>query len=98
MGFENIAQDVDSTHGNSSSFELLVDLDPEYMFILDRDTAINSEGAKTAVEVMDNELVQQTQAYKNDNIVYLTPDVWYLAEGGITATDTMLRDIENAVL
>lgn len=98
MGFENIAKDVDSTHGNSSSFELLVDLDPEYMFILDRDTAINSEGAKTAVEVMDNELVQQTQAYKNDNIVYLTPDVWYLAEGGITATDTMLRDIENAVL
>jgi iron complex transport system substrate-binding protein len=33
-------------------------------------------------------------AYKNGHIVYLTPDVWYLAEGGITATDVMLRDLE----
>jgi iron complex transport system substrate-binding protein len=42
--------------------------------------------------------VKQTDAYKNGHIVYLTPDVWYLAEGGITATDTMLKDLESGIL
>lgn len=96
-GFTNIANDVDSTHGNESSFELLVEKNPDYIFVLDRDSAINAEGAKLAQDVMNNELVQQTEAYKNDQIVYLTPTVWYLAEGGITATDTMLSDLEAGV-
>lgn len=97
-GFENIANDVDSTHGNESSFELLVEKNPDYIFVLDRDSAINAEGAKLAQDVMNNELVQQTDAYKNDTIVYLTPTVWYLAEGGISAMDTMLKDLETGVL
>lgn len=98
VGFDNIAADVDSTHGDAASFELLLEKNPDYMFILDRDTAINSEGAKVAKEVMENEIVQKTSAYQNDNIVYLTPDVWYLSEGGITATDRMLADLEGAIL
>ena len=90
-GFTNLAVDVDSTHGNESSFELLVQLDPDYIFVLDRDMAIQTEGAKLAQEIMENELVQKTKAYQNGNIVYLTPSVWYLAEGGITAMDIMIR-------
>jgi iron complex transport system substrate-binding protein len=93
-GFENLAADVNSTHGNSASFELLLEKNPDYIFILDRDTAINAKGAKTAKEVMENEIVMKTSAYQNGTIVYLTPDVWYLAEGGITATDVMIRDLE----
>lgn len=98
IGFENLAGDTDSTHGNESSFELLVKLDPEYLFVLDRDSAIQTEGAKLAREIMENELVQKTKAYQNGNIVYLTPSVWYLAEGGLTATDQMLKDLEGALL
>ena len=95
IGFTNIAsEDVTSTHGNESSFELLVDLNPEYMFILDRD-----EGAKLAEEIMNNELVAKTDAYKNDNIIYLAhPSIWYTAEGGITALDYMLSDLESELL
>lgn len=95
-GFENIAKDVNSTHGDTSSFELVLEKNPEYLFVLDRDTAINAEGAKIAKEVLENEIIQKTDAYKNNNIIYLTPDVWYLAEGGITATDIMIKDIESA--
>lgn len=97
-GFENLAVEVDSTHGDSASFELLLDKNPDYMFILDRDTAINAEGAKVAKEVMENEIVQKTDAYQNGRIIYLTPDVWYLSEGGITATDTMFKDLEAGIL
>ena len=98
IGFENIANDVDETHGNSASFELLVELDADYIFILDRDTAISADGAVAAEQLMDNELVHKTSAYKNDNIVYLTPSVWYLSEGGITSMDIMLKDIEEGIL
>lgn len=98
VGFENAASDVNATHGDTASFELLLDKDPDYIFVLDRDTAINSEGAKVAKEVMDNEIVHKTGAYQNDQIVYLTPDVWYLSEGGIQATDTMLQDLESGIL
>jgi len=98
VGFTNLANDVDSTHGNEASFELLVSLDPDYIFILDRDAAINAEGAQLAQEVMDNELVHQTSAYQNGNIIYLNPTVWYIAEGGITATDVILSDLEAGIL
>lgn len=98
VGFENAANDVNATHGDTASFELLLDKNPDYIFVLDRDTAINSEGAKVAKEVMDNEIVHKTNAYQGDQIVYLTPDVWYLSEGGIQATDTMLKDLESGIL
>ena len=98
IGFENLADNVDSTHGNESSFELLVSLNPDYIFVLDRDSAINTEGAQLAQEVMDNELVAKTKAAQEGHIVYLTPSVWYLAEGGITAMDVMLSDLEAGVL
>jgi iron complex transport system substrate-binding protein len=84
-------------HGDAASFELLVEQNPDYIFVLDRDAAIGTAGSKVAREVMENELVQKTDAYKNNRIVYLTPDVWYLAEGGITATDMMLRDLEEGL-
>lgn len=98
LGMENMTADVESTHGNASSFELILDKNPDYLFVLDRDAAINVEGAQTAKEIVENEIVMKADAYLNDNLIYLTPDVWYLATGGITATDIMLKDIEDGVL
>jgi iron complex transport system substrate-binding protein len=97
IGFKNLAPEVEATHGDSASFELLVQLNPEYIFVIDRDSAIAAEGADTAEKVMDNELVAKTQAAKDNHIVYLTPSVWYLATGGISATDTMLKDLEKGL-
>ena len=52
---------------------------------MDRDAAIGTDGAKTCSEIMENELVKGTDAYKNGHIVYLKhPAVWYTAEGGTT--------------
>ncbi len=103
IGFQNIGveseEEKTSSHGNEASFELLTELNPDYMFVMDRDAAIGTEGAKLAQEIVENELVQKTTAYQNGNIVYLAhPGVWYTVEGGITALDVMLEDIENALL
>ena len=102
IGFENIGIDSNidtSTHGNEASFEFIVEKNPQYLFIMDRDAAIQSEGAKLAQEIVENELVMGTDVYKNGNIIYLAhPAVWYTAEGGITALDLMLQDLETELL
>lgn len=102
VGFENIGVDAEidtSTHGNEASFEFIVEKAPDYIFVMDRDAAIGTDGAQLAQEIMENELVMGTDAYKNGNIVYLEhPAVWYTAEGGINALDLMLSDLESALL
>ena len=102
IGFDNIGVDADidtSTHGNEASFEFIVDKNPDYIFVLDRDAAIGTDGAQLAQEIMENELVMGTDAYQNGSIVYLAhPAVWYTAEGGITALDIMLQDLESELL
>ena len=100
IGFENLGNaDTTSTHGNETSFEYIVEKNPDYIFVMDRDAAIATEGAQLAQEIMENELVMGTDAYKNGNIVYLEhPAVWYTAEGGVTTLDIMLADLESALI
>ena len=101
-GFENIGVDAaadTSTHGNEASFEFIVKTNPDYVFVLDRDAAIGTDGAKLARDIVENELVMGTDAYKNGHIIYLVhPAAWYTAEGGITALDRMLADLEDGLL
>ena len=99
VGFENLtAAESTSTHGNEASFETVVEKNPDYIFVMDRDSAIGADGAQTAKEIVENELVMGTDAYKNGRIIYLEhPAVWYTAEGGITALNIMLSYLENAL-
>lgn len=102
IGFENVGVDASidtSTHGNEASFEFIVEKNPEYIFVMDRDAAIATEGAQLAQEIVENELVMGTDAYQNGHIVYLAhPAVWYTAEGGVTALNLMLEDLESTLL
>lgn len=102
VGFENIGVDANidtATHGNEASFEFVVDKDPDYLFVMDRDAAIQTEGAQLAQDIVENELIKGTHAYQEGHIVYLAhPAVWYTAEGGVTALDIMLSDLEDSLL
>lgn len=99
IGFNNLgATGNTSTHGNEASFETVVAKNPEYIFVMDRDKAIGKAGAASAKEIVENDLVKSTLAYKNNHIVYLeNPNVWYTAEGGIQALDMMLKDLEKGL-
>lgn len=102
VGFENIGVDANidtATHGNEASFEFVVDKDPDYLFVMDRDAAIQTEGAQLAQDIVENELIKGIHAYQEGHIVYLAhPAVWYTAEGGVTALDIMLSDLEDSLL
>ena len=99
-GFTNLAADqVSSTHGNEVSFETIVADNPDWIFVMNRDAAIGSDGADQAKEVVENDLTKNTKAYADGHIVYLEhPAVWYTAEGGIEALDVMIADLEGPVL
>lgn len=102
IGFENVGVDADtdtSAHGNEASFEFVLSKNPDYIFAMDRDAAIGTEGAQLAEEVLDNELINKTDAAQNGNVIVLEhSNVWYTAEGGVTALGVMLSDLENALL
>lgn len=96
---ESIEDSTTPTHGNEVSFEAVVSLNPEYIFVMDRDSAIGTSGAQLAGEIMENELIMKTDAYQNGNLIILeNPGIWYLAEGGITSLGIMLEDLETVLL
>lgn len=84
-----------STHGQKISFEYIVEKDPDYLFVMDR--AAVAGGDVSAKHVMDNDLIKSTNAYKNDNIIYLDAHIWYVSSGGITGTTKMIDEIQSSL-
>lgn len=84
-----------STHGQSITFEYIMEKNPDVLFVIDRNVAVGGEaGAKKTIE---NELVKKTTAYKDGKIVYLNPDTWYLSGGGLQSVKMMAEEIKASL-
>ncbi|MDA8352639.1 MAG: siderophore ABC transporter substrate-binding protein [Firmicutes bacterium] len=95
-GFKPVDKNIKaSTHGQSVSFEYIVDKDPDYLFVIDRGAVVGSESS--AKKVVENDLVKNTKAYKEDNVVYLDPNYWYLSGGGLVSTMEMAKEVEESL-
>lgn len=91
---ENVSE---ATHGEPISFEFLLQHDPTWLFVIDRDAAIGTEDAQPAAQVLDNELMRETTAWQQGNIVYLSAFNWYIITGsGLTSANEMLDEIAAA--
>lgn len=86
-----------STHGMSVTFEYIAETNPDYLFVIDRDQVVEDGEVKKASEHYNNELVNRTNAAKNDKIIYLDPAVWYLAGGGLTSVAQMADEVEAGI-
>jgi iron complex transport system substrate-binding protein len=86
-----------ATHGMSVSFEYIAEKNPDYLFVIDRDQVVSGEGGQPAEQVLDNDLVKGTKAYKDKNIVYLDPNYWYLSGGGLVSLSEMVKEVEAAL-
>src|SRR5699024_2756769 len=84
-----------STHGMNVSFEYVVDQNPDMLYVIDRSAAIG-EG-NSAQMIVENQLVERTDAYKNDRIFYLHPDYWYLSGGGLQSVTSMVEEIADSL-
>ena len=80
-------------HGQSVSFEYLVTVNPDLIFVIDRAATVG--GSVSARQVMDNPLVRMLKAHKSDSIYYLNSQVWYTASGGLAGTKIMVEDLKT---
>lgn len=96
LGFKNADETIeDSTHGQSVTFEYLSEINPEYLIILDRGSAIGK--TSTAKTIMENDIVKSTDAYKNGKMIYLDSYTWYINDGGLNSLNKMAEDISKNI-
>ncbi|MEK3889789.1 siderophore ABC transporter substrate-binding protein [Bacillus sp. FSL K6-3431] len=96
FGFEPADSSIEvSTHGQSVSFEYILEKNPGYLFVIDRGAAVDGESA--AKDIIENDLVKGTDAYKDGKIIYLDPDFWYLSGGGLESVSQMVKEVEAAI-
>lgn len=96
FGFEAADEKIEvSTHGQSITMEYVMETNPDVLFVIDRNTAVGGEAG--AEKVIENELVKKTTAFKENKIIYLNPDTWYLSGGGLKSVKIMAEEIEASL-
>ena len=95
FGFAQADENIEaSTHGPNVSYEYVLKNNPDLIFVIDRTKAIGGDTSQNSL--VENELVQQTTAGSNDQVVSLDPQVWYLAGSGIESLKLMIEDVNQA--
>lgn len=96
LGVREAAKGLDThLHGTRASSEFIKETNPDILFVVDRSAAIGEQALD--VEVVENELIQRTNAYQNGKIIYLNSEAWYLSgTGGIESINMMIDEIWQA--
>lgn len=98
IGFRPVEDDIDDRFhgGDIVSFEYILEKDPDWLFIIDRDAGVGNAG-NSAEATLDNELVARTQAVRNGHVVYLDPQAAYVVSAGYTSVSKLLDEVREAV-
>lgn len=96
FGFKAADEKIEaSTHGQSITFEYILEKNPGILFVIDRTAAVGGEvGAK---ETIENELVKKTDAFKSGKVIYLDGTNWYLSGGGLQSLKSMIEEVRSAL-
>ncbi|MEM7098062.1 MAG: siderophore ABC transporter substrate-binding protein [Pseudomonadota bacterium] len=81
-----------ATHGEAVSFEFIRESDPDILIVIDRLSAIGQDG-DSAFTTLDNVLVKQTKAWRDNKVVFIPSGPIYIAGGGIQAMNKILDQI-----
>lgn len=82
-----------SPHGDTVTNEFILTANPDWIIAFDRGAA-TGEGS-TAEETLNNELVAQTAAAQQDNIVFLPASELYIVINGLTAIENVLASVND---
>jgi iron complex transport system substrate-binding protein len=97
LGVTPVIEDVEAaTHGDPVSNEFVLQANPDMLLVVDRDAA-TGEGTQTAEQILDNEVIAQTTAWREGQVTYLDPEPWYIVMSGLTAVDLMVDQVQSAV-
>ena len=87
---------VDGSHGEAISFEYIKQANPDILYVINRDTAVGTE-ASAANPILDNELVQSTNAAKDNKVINLDPAGWYVVGYGLNNVKAMVDAVADSV-
>lgn len=99
FGIKPVDENIEvSRHGMSIDFDYIFKQNPDYLFVVDRGAVVTTGGGgNSAKEVIENDIIKETKAYKEGNIVYLDPNYWYLSGGGLVSVAEMVKSIDEAL-
>lgn len=83
-----------AVHGQPVSYEYLSKMQPDWLFVIDRDSAIGEDGV-AASRLLDNALVHQTPAWKRNQVIFLDTDDWYMI--GLTGIGSLQRTVDSLI-
>ncbi|MHB2266055.1 siderophore ABC transporter substrate-binding protein [Aliihoeflea sp. PC F10.4] len=93
LGVPSVFDEIDDRDhgGDAISFEYLLETNPDWLFVVDRDAGVGGEGAARAL--LDNELIHQTGFWQNDRIIYLDPGAAYVTMHGYSGLMLLLDQV-----
>lgn len=97
FNFKPVREDFKSApHGEEISYDELVDVDPERIFVIDRTEAITDD-EKEDKDLLDSSKLKETEAAKNNKLTKLTADLWYLGGGGLDSALLQVQEVAKAL-
>ncbi len=91
-GFKPVTEDIEaSSHGSNFGFEAILEFNPQVLFVIDRTAATG--GQSNIKADMENDIIKQTEAYKENRIVYLDGPLWYLSGGGLQSELAKIEEV-----
>jgi len=98
LGFAPVDENIEvSTHGQGIDFEYIAEKNPDFLFVVDRGAVVAARGDSSAKQVIENELVKKTNAFKKGKIIYLDANYWYLSGGGLVSVAEMVKEVEASL-
>lgn len=84
----------DGDHGGDGiSFEYLVEKNPDWLFVVDRDAGTGDGNTGAAQALLENELLAETTFMTNDQIIYLSPQPAYITMHGYQGVMMLLDEV-----
>lgn len=83
-------------HGQPISYEYILEKNPDWLFVIDRDASIGNRG-EAAAKLLDNDIVRRTTAWQKGHVVYLDGLSLYVVGGGITALQNTVDQLNTAL-
>lgn len=98
FGFKPVAAKLNEKgqHGEEINQEFFVKYNPAHILVLDRGRAVGDAG-KPALDVLNNGLVDKTDAAKNKKIALVDGFAWYLAPDSPVSVEQMVKDARKAL-
>lgn len=88
--FDNKVDDRDHG-GDAVTFEYLLKTNPDWLIVVDRDAGVGNAGS--ARSLLDNDLIHQTNFWKNKRIIHLDPSASYVTMHGFDAVNVLLDQV-----